>query len=133
LGYHNPEGSEVPPEPTLSGRELNLAIFNDFSGNDPEALKKILESLMNNINETARLMEEALRNKEYKNLALLAHRLLPNIRNLGASTEAGLLKQLETAGRLETPSQEVIMPLLRQVVEGLNEIEGALKEKLKDY
>jgi signal transduction histidine kinase/CheY-like chemotaxis protein/HPt (histidine-containing phosphotransfer) domain-containing protein len=133
LGYHSPEGSEVPPEPTLSGRELNLAIFNDFSGNDPEALKKILESLMNNINETARLMEEALRNKEYKNLALLAHRLLPNIRNLGASTEAGLLKQLETAGRLETPSQEVIMPLLRQVVEGLNEIEGALKEKLQDY
>ncbi len=128
-GHLDPEHEEIP----LPGKALKLDIFKDFSGNDPEALKKIMESLLNNINATVLSMNEAFDNGDYRQLSLLAHRMLPNIRNLGASVESDLLKQIETSGRLDSPDTETIKVLLEKATDGMHLIAKALKDELLNY
>jgi hypothetical protein len=92
-----------------------------------------MESLLNNINATVLSMNEAFDNGDYRQLSLLAHRMLPNIRNLGASVESDLLKQIETSGRLDSPDTETIKVLLEKATDGMHLIAKALKDELLNY
>ena len=127
--HKDPEHEEI----SVPGKELNLDIFKDFAGNDPEAFKKILESLVNNINATVLSMKEAFNNEDYRQLSLLAHRMLPNIRNLGASNESDLLKKIEMSGRVDSPDREAITVLLEKAIDGLHAIAQTLNDELLNY
>lgn len=114
-------------------RELNLDAFLKFSGNDTDAFKRILNSLADNLNKTSLEMQTAFDEENFQQVALLSHRMLPNIRNLGAQEEAAMLQKLEALRRTRDINISEVDLLLRQVRTGMTELENALKQQIGDY
>ncbi|NTW23865.1 MAG: response regulator [Lentimicrobium sp.] len=115
------------------GRELNLEAFLKFSDNDKEALDKILNSLADNLNKTSAEMQTAFEQGNYQQMALLAHRMLPNVRNLGAQDEAVLLQKLEALRRTMDINASEVSMLLISVRKGMAELENALRYQIGHY
>jgi len=122
------DNTEVDPV-----RELNLDAFLKFSGNDTDALKRILNSLADNLNKTSVEMQTAFDEGNFQQLALLSHRMLPNIRNLGAQEEAAILQKLEALRRTRDINASEVDMLLMQVRNGMAELENALRQQIGDY
>lgn len=85
---------------TYEGKELkeyslNFEAFKQFTGNDNEALRKVINSLLENIKNTHTEMHDAYTNSDIDRLGLLAHRLVPNIKLLGATPACNILRKLE--------------------------------------
>lgn len=80
---------------STSQQVYDLSKFEEYTAGDPEALKMIIKSLTNGIRLTTEQMQTALIDNDFPTLSLLAHRTLPNIRNLGAENAVALLVELE--------------------------------------
>lgn len=115
------------------GRMLNLEAFIKFSGNDHEALIKIMTSLADNMQSTLKDMQSAFESSDYQKLALLAHRMLPNIRNLGAQKEAALLQKLEALRTINTFDHDAIKNQLQTLKKGITKLESALRKEIGRY
>ncbi|MFH1121077.1 MAG: ATP-binding protein [Bacteroidota bacterium] len=124
-GTINPDGDQ--------GRTLDLDAFLKFSGDDRVALTKILISLADNLNNTTGQMQAAYDSGDHKQLALLAHRMLPNIRNLGARKETVILQQLESLRRENYLDNKMISDLLNEAKTGMLELEVAIRQKIAGY
>jgi signal transduction histidine kinase/DNA-binding response OmpR family regulator len=118
----------VKPEITV-----RLEAFTAFSGGDPESLKKILISLRDNLRNTMEAMQNAFTGENYKQLALLAHRILPNIRNLGAEKETSLLLKLEALRDAAVHDKEEIREVISELLPGMEKLATILEQKTEDY
>ncbi len=115
--------SQVPPSspeiPKNAGYTFkNILIFAD---NDPEALKKIIQSFIVSTKEHICLFKQYLQEKQYEEIARLAHKMLPMVRQLEANS---LIKPLE---KLEHPDKtgltpEIINTLVTEVIENANQL-----------
>jgi DNA-binding ferritin-like protein len=106
----------------------DVSIFNQFANNDPEALKKIITSLANGLNDTSQALEVAAETKDYLTISLLAHRILPNLRNLKANETVTKLLELENLRNTENPENENIDETLASTVLELKIIENNLRK-----
>ena len=122
----------VNTEPTHH-RKINLESFVKYSGDDKEALKRILLSLADNLQNTANELNASFNEGNYQQVGLLSHRMLPNIRNLGATAETGILQKLETLGKSENPDKETIGSLLKKLMPGLAELESELRQETENH
>ena len=114
-------------------RTINLESFSKFTGDDQEALVKILISLADNLKVTSAQMQNAFDSADYQQLALLAHRMLPNIRNLGAKEEVTLLMELESL-RKQTDFDKIrISEVLNKTKAGMAELEKVIRQKFLTY
>lgn len=113
------KGSTVMPD---------VSIFNQFADNDPEALKKIITSLANGLNDTSQALEFAAETKDYMKISLLAHRILPNLRNLKANETVDRLLELENLRNIENPENENIDKTLTSTLLELRNIENNLRK-----
>lgn len=109
---------------------LNLQAFTRFAGNDPEALKKILQSLRNSILSTASQLTETAEAGDYERTSLLAHRLLPNMRHLGEHDEVALLVKLEALKQEPRPDDDIIKSYIISLNEGLKRIAEMLDNEV---
>lgn len=108
-------------------RRLNLETFMQFAGNDQEALGKILVSLADNLQKTSAEMQEAFDNGHIDDLAMLAHRMLPNVRNLGAGEEIKILQKLESLRNQSIIRMDEVSSALNKLRQGMKEIERTLR------
>lgn len=115
------------------GKSVDTDKFEKFAGNDAEAMRKILTSLAENISATSIQMQLACESNDYQQLSMLAHRMLPNIRNLGASEETGLLQQLEGLRTVKDPDPSDIQEIVSRVTTGMDEIVSAIRLKMNHY
>lgn len=127
------QSDPIQEEKENTDRVLNLEAFTKFSGNDREALIRILTSLADNLQSTMESMQMAFESSDYQKLALLSHRMLPNIRNLGAIEEASLLQKLEALRTSETFDHKTIGSLLQTLKKGITQLESALRNEIGNY
>ena len=75
--------------------KLTFENIKQFTGDDQEAYTAILHSLDENIQITSQNLKEALDKKNHEEIANLAHRILPHLRQLNALEAAHILAALE--------------------------------------
>jgi len=105
---------------------LDYSDFRKFAG-DEDSLNRILLSLESTIGNTADEMKAAKKAGDYAALGLLAHRLIPNIKLLGAKPLAEKLKLIEAECKKEEVDKESINVLLKQVTAELMKIRVKLR------
>lgn len=112
---------------------INLEPFRKFAGDDTAALNRILLSLADNLAATSEEMKSTFRTGDLPRLALLAHRMLPNVRNLGATDEAGMLQKLESLRRGHVIDPDELSATMQNLTNGLKALETELRNQVKDY
>lgn len=100
------EKKEVPA--IIDNDSLDLSTFRKFAGDDEDSLTRIISSLELNIARTSDEMLKAYKAKDYSELSLLAHRMIPNIKLLGAKQVTEQLRQIEVACK-QHPVDESIL------------------------
>lgn len=106
-GIDNSATQSVPAEVAVNNG-LDLSSFRRFAGDDEDSLTRIISSLELNIARTSDEMMKAYRQKDYTELSLLAHRMIPNIKLLGAKNVTDHLRQIEMACK-QQPVDEAIL------------------------
>ena len=104
----------------------DIAVFKQFANDDPKALKKILNSLTEGLSETIESMNQAFEAKDYATISLLAHRALPNVRNLGDKYTAEKLQVLERLRANKNPDNKAVNEMLNSAIEGLARLRDAV-------
>lgn len=108
----------------------DLTVFNQFANNDPEALKRILTSLIAGLDETMESLRTSFEEKNYTNISLLAHRALPNVRNLGDTKTASKLQQLEQLRTNASPDKKNTSELINSTISGLTKLRKGIQERI---
>lgn len=111
----------------------DLSSFRKFAGDDEDSLRKILTSLSENIKATTIEMDNAFNNGNYTELSLLAHRIQPNIRLLGAQKTSVLLKELELMCRKQSINKEEVSSRLEDSLNQLNQIRIQLADSYTSF
>lgn len=111
----------------------DLSSFRKFAGDDEESLRKILTSLCENIKATSDEMAEAYNSRNYSELSLLAHRIQPNVRLLGAQKTSVLLKELELMCRKDKIEQDLVSKKLEDSLNQLKQIRVQLADSYSSY
>lgn len=125
LLHVNPASDPIITTDQVDNRP-DISVFRQFANDDPEALKRILNSLSGGINETLSDLAKALEENDFLKISLLAHRMLPNVKNLGDKDTAALLLQLENLRNEEKPDAIKTRLLVHTVIERL----ASLRDKL---
>ncbi len=107
--------------------QIDLSGFRQFAGDDENSLNKIISSLIINIETTKGELKKAFNEKKYMELALLAHRIQPNVRLSGAKYTSELLKRLELTSRNEPSEYEKIKSLYEEVISEMTNLKASLE------
>ncbi|KAF0200994.1 MAG: two-component system sensor histidine kinase/response regulator [Bacteroidetes bacterium] len=119
-------------KPEITGNTPDLTVFNQFANNDPEALKKIIVSLADGLKDTSTALEIASEEKDYIKISLLAHRILPNLRNLKAKNTVVKLLELENFKKSGHQENEKIEETLVSAIDDLKKIEIDLRNLIAE-
>jgi signal transduction histidine kinase/DNA-binding response OmpR family regulator len=111
----------------------DLTVFKQFANNDPEALKRILSSLIAGLGETIESLKISYAEKNYANISLLAHRAQPNVRNLGDTQTANTLQVLERLRANKNPDKKSTGELINAVISGLEKLKETIQERVSNY
>lgn len=111
---------------TLRNSTYDLSKFEAFTNGDPQALKAIVNSLAKGLGVTIVELKTALVKNDYKALSLLAHRALPNIRNLGAGNVIALLVKIEQLRSQNKVDSSAVEALVDKCITELEEIQEDL-------
>lgn len=106
---------------------LDFSSFRKFSGDDEESLIRIISSLETNISKTSDEMISAFNRKDYTELSLLAHRMIPNIKLLGVKTTAEELRKIELICKADGAESENLAEHFNLTLIGLNDIRKKLR------
>ncbi len=111
---NNSSSNEQRVNPLMNSLTLDLSGFKKFAGDNEDSLNRIIASLNENLEKTLDQMKIEFEGKNYQNLSVLAHRLQPNIKLLGATQTAILLREIEVICRNDNPDEVVIREKLEQ-------------------
>ena len=106
----------------------DISVFRQFANDDTKALKKILTSLTEGLSETIESMKQAFEEKDYATISLLAHRALPNVRNLGDKETASKLQLLERLRGNKIPDNKAVNEMLASAIEGMARLKDAVDD-----
>lgn len=118
-------------ENIASPQVIDLSGFRQFAGDDEDSMNRIIDSLIANLDATKESLKEAYSEKNFIELSLLAHRIQPNVRLLGASQVSDLLKKLEMASRNEPNEIEKIKLLYNESIANLTLLKINLEKAQK--
>lgn len=104
----------------------DISVFKQFANDDAVALKRILTSLTEGLSETTESMKQAFEEKNYATISLLAHRALPNVRNLGDKETAEKLQVLERLRANKNPDHKVVNEMVKAAIEGITKLKDAV-------
>lgn len=110
----------------LNNSSLDLSSFRKFAGDDEDSLNRIIVSLNENLGNTLKQMNVMYTDKDFKHLSVLAHRLQPNIKLLGARDAAVLLRELEVICKNEIPEESQIKEKLNTAAVFIKNIQTEL-------
>lgn len=127
LELEQQEISKVSTEDAHAGFP-DISVFKQFANDDPAALKKILTSLTEGLSETIDDMKRAFEENNYATISLLAHRALPNVRNLGDKETAGKLQLLERLRANKNPDNKAVNQMLTTAIEGIARLRDSVDE-----
>ncbi len=91
-----------------NGKLFNLDSLNQFTQNDPNALRHIVVNFIDNTRENCALLREAAVANDGKKLADLAHKMIPMLRQMEVFSIADLLLPLEERTLSMTPQQIIV-------------------------
>ncbi len=109
------EVMDAPPEAEL----YNLQIFNKFAAGDPQAYLLLLQSFLENTETNVAELYSLYEQKDYANLAELAHKMFPTFKHLEAERAADLLKKIEFYTPQESEDFEAMITELTREVESV--------------
>lgn len=97
------EGRNVTHQTSLVVEEVmidaiplyNLRSLSQFTYNDPESLKSILNTFIDSANENCVVLKNAVRNKDEQAIAEIAHKMIPMLKQMEVHSIANLLMPLE--------------------------------------
>jgi signal transduction histidine kinase/DNA-binding response OmpR family regulator len=115
------------PEHTNNISTLDFSSFRKFAGDDEESLSRIISSLETNILNTSDEMLNAFNKHNYSEVSVLAHRLIPNIKLLGAKSTADDLRKVEVICKSEYVNAEELTEHFNSIMIGLNDIRIKLR------
>ncbi len=104
----------------------DISVFKQFANDDSAALKKILNSLTEGLSDTIENMKKAIEAKDYATISLLAHRALPNVRNLGDKETAEKLQVLERLRANKNPDNKAVNEMLTTAIKGMIRLKDAV-------
>lgn len=129
LDLQNSQNPEIPlHQADLTNSGLSFEIFKEFANHDEQAFQKILASLADAIRLAAENLTTALQINDYMMIANIAHRILPNIRNLAAEQTALKLMNLESLRSNTAPDNALIKKETDETVAELIYIEKELRK-----
>lgn len=102
----------------------DLQDIYDFSAGDEEAVQTILEAFIESARSQMKLVAVARENKDYKEVARLAHKMIPMLKQLNASAIATQMERLE---KNEKFSDEDFNALQNSLSQLLHELENEIK------
>ena len=105
----------------------DISVFKQFANDDSAALKKILTSLTEGLSDTIENMKLAFEKKDYATISLLAHRALPNVRNLGDKETAEKLQLLERLRANKNPDIKTVNEMLTAAMVGMAKLRDAVE------
>lgn len=131
-GASNNSNRENDPKTGITSEndELDLTNFQKFANDDQDALNQIIVSLVENITVTSKQMQDAFKNDNFMELSLLAHRIQPNIRSLGAKDTAQRLRNIETFCKKVPVKEDEVSQYLLESLKDLKEIKEKLIHKM---
>lgn len=122
---------EIQESQALQSGLLSFGAIRQFTGDDNEAFASILISLKENVENTSEMFKKALRAENQLEIANLAHRILPHLRQLNATEESLLLVDLEQLRNQPESNiavvEEKLVVLLAKFKGVISAIEGELK------
>src|SRR5690606_23975936 len=80
---------------TISGEFYTIDALKAFASDDPETTRDILISFVASTEQNVSLFKQHLRNEDFEALSLLAHKMLPLFKQLGAKSVSLPLTLLE--------------------------------------
>lgn len=123
------ESQENIPETTNQkiSDGLDLSAFRKFAGDDDDSLQKILSSLETNIARTSEEMVMAYNRGKFPEISVLAHRLIPNIKSLGVTKTATLLRNIEDICKDDEIDELALSELFSKCILELNRVRKKLR------
>ena len=82
-------------QPVINGTLYNLSSLSQFTYNDPDALRAILETFIDSVTDNCKAMQEAAKANDEDMVAQLAHKMIPMLRQMEVSSIAERLFPLE--------------------------------------
>jgi len=82
-------------QPVISGTLYNLSSLSQFTYNDPDALRAILETFIDSVTDNCKAMQEAAKANDEDMVAQLAHKMIPMLRQMEVHSIAERLFPLE--------------------------------------
>jgi Signal transduction histidine kinase len=110
--------------------KLTFENIKQFTGDDQEAYTAILHSLDENIQITSQNLKEALDKKNHEEIANLAHRILPHLRQLNALEAAHILAALEQLRNEHEINFVEVQKQLTSLYTKFEEVINGIKEEL---
>jgi signal transduction histidine kinase/CheY-like chemotaxis protein/HPt (histidine-containing phosphotransfer) domain-containing protein len=106
----------------------SLEIYQKYSGGDPEALKLMLCTFLENTTEYLELMEQYCEQQNWVQLKELAHKMFPSVKQFRAEKAAKLLRRME----LEEAPAEVRAEWVAEFRKEAQQIVGYVQAELQE-
>lgn len=94
LGISAPSNENIE-EPPITNESISFAAIKKFIGDENEAFNEILQSLLDNLQQVLEEIPVVVERNDQKQLAELAHKLLPHFRQVGLKEGALILSEIE--------------------------------------
>ncbi len=120
-GTPRPSCSETPG--------YTLKNIEQFTDDDPDSLKKIIDSFVKTTTEHIQLLNEYCRNKQWDAISRLAHKMLPLFRQLEAKDMILPLEKMEQADQKSLSPSE-LEELTREVIGKATELTENIRKNL---
>ncbi|WP_224999554.1 response regulator [Cesiribacter sp. SM1] len=86
---------QAPAPASVQQSGYSIEIYQKYSGGDPDALKLMLCTFLENTNEYLPLMEQYCQQQNWGQLKELAHKMFPSVKQFKAEKAAKLLRRME--------------------------------------
>lgn len=106
----------------------NLDEILQFTGERNESLLEVLESFVNNTNNSLLMMDSGLKSRNWDKVSMLAHKMLPSFQHLKVTSAIATLKKLEGLNSHSNSSE--ITPLVQKVDGIAKVVIKALKKEI---
>ena len=114
----------------ISSEKYSFPNIKQFTGDDEDAYKAILQSLIENLKQAAEQIPSYAEKNQQKELAELAHKLLPHFHHLGLSQGVTLLSKIEQLRNASSSDIEYFLAQASQFKEVIRVAIDAIEDEL---
>lgn len=119
---------KIPKVPTQ--RLFDLETLNQFTQNDQDSLRLIVDTFIESSNENCRLMAEAAKTRDLDSMSGLAHKMIPMLKQMDVYSIVTLLEPIEDR-KLDLPPTE-LEHYISEICRKMNELFVELRLDVQD-